>query len=498
MFRNALSIIKQLILFFALLIPAVPVILIGFAILMTIVFVTLIPAVWRTPFTTGILGTGFSFFVLLFTLLLTFGKVPIGYNLRNLVVRWKTTLMTSLSFTLVVALMTVMLAFVNGLYHITGNAAVPGNLVLLSDGAIDESMSNLGNASSSNPIYFLNEDQKQYVERDDHGRPLVSLEAYMVAAQPIPETSGTGRRRRFLMIRGLSDPAMTARVHGLRLKDGGAWFSEAGVEPLDKDGVQTTKQAIQAVLGAGMAREMGNDVYKRPLEPGDYFEIGPRKWVVTGVLDSAGSTFDSEIWVKMQIAGPMFGKENWTTCILRTTVPESGREMADALTKEVKNPKILAQTEADYYSKLDATNKQFLSAIVVVTGIIAIGSIFGVMNTMFAAISQRTKDIAMMRIVGFSRFQMLASFFLESLFIALIGGLIGCAVGYLAVTLYNLLFTWSSMMSSGMGGRSLVMKLIVDAPVLASDMLFTLTMGALGGLLPALSAMRLRPLESLR
>jgi hypothetical protein len=495
MFRNALSIIKQLILFFALLIPAVPVILIGFAILMTIVFVTLIPAVWRTPFTTGILGTGFSFFVLLFTLLLTFGKVPIGYNLRNLVVRWKTTLMTSLSFTLVVALMTVMLAFVNGLYHITGNAAVPGNLVLLSDGAIDESMSNLGNASSSNPIYFLNEDQKQYVERDDHGRPLVSLEAYMVAAQPIPETSGTGRRRRFLMIRGLSDPAMTARVHRLRLKDGGAWFSEAGVEPLDKkkDGSQTTEQAIQAVLGAGMAREMGNDVYKRPLEPGDYFEIGPRKWVVTGVLDSAGSTFDSEVWVKMQIAGPMFGKENWTTCILRTTVPESGREMADALTREVKNPKILAQTEADYYSKLDATNKQFLYAIVVVTGILAVGSIFGVMNTMFAAISQRTKDIAMMRIVGFTRFQMLASFFLESLFIAAMGGLLGCALGYVANG-----WTASSMVSSGMGGRSVVLKLIVDPPLLASDMLFTLTMGALGGLLPALSAMRLRPLESLR
>jgi ABC-type lipoprotein release transport system permease subunit len=384
---------------------------------------------------------------------------------------------------------------VNGLYQITGNAAVPGNIVILSDGAIDESMSNLGNASSSNPIYLLNEEQKQYVDRDQLGRPLVSLEAYMVAAQPIPETSGTGRRRRFLLIRGLTDAAMTAQVHRLRLKEGGAWFSEAGVEPLEKnkDASESTEQAIQAVLGAGMAREMGNDVYKRPLEPGDYFEIGPRKWVVTGVLDSAGSTFDSEVWVKMQIAGPMFGKENWTTCILRTTVPDSGREIADALTKEVNNPKILAQTEADYYSKLDATNKQFLYAIVVVTGILAVGSIFGVMNTMFAAISQRTKDIAMMRIVGFSRFQMLASFFLESLFIAAVGGLLGCALGYLANG-----WTASSMVSSGMGGRSVVLKLIVDAPLLGSDMLFTLTMGALGGLLPALSAMRLRPLESLR
>jgi putative ABC transport system permease protein len=495
MFRNALSILKQLLLFLALLIPAVPIILIAFVILLIIVFITLIPAVWRNPLTTGILITGFTGFFLLFILLLTFGKVPIGYNLRNLVVRWKTTLLTSLSFTLVVALMTVMLAFVNGLYQLTGNAAVPGNIVLLSDGAIDESMSNLGNASSSNPIYFLNEDQKQYVERDDHGRPLVSLEAYMVAAQPIPETAGSGRRRRFLMIRGMADPAMTARVHRLRLKDGGAWFSEAGVQPLGKnqDGTETPEQAIQAVLGAGMAREMGNDVYKRPLEPGDYFEIGPRKWVVTGVLDSAGSTFDSEVWVKMQIAGPMFGKENWTTCILRTTAPESGHEIADALTKEVKSPKILAQTEEDYYSKLNKTNQQFLWAIVVVTSILAVGSIFGVMNTMFAAISQRTKDIAMMRIVGFTRFQMLASFFLESLFIAAIGGLLGCALGYFANG-----WTANSMVSSGMGGRSVVLKLIVDLPLLSSGMLFTLTMGALGGLLPALSAMRLRPLESLR
>jgi hypothetical protein len=495
MLRNTLSLLINLLLFGLLLIPAVPLILVLFVILLGVVFLTLTPAVWRTPFTTTVLVSGFASFILLFTLLLAFGRVPIGYNLRNLLVRWKTTLLTALSFTLVVALMTVMLAFVNGLYQITGNAAVPGNIVILSDGAIDESMSNLGNASSSNPIYLLNEEQKQYIERDDQGRPLVSLEAYMVAAQPIPETSGTGRRRRFLMIRGLTEPAMTAQVHRLRLKEGGAWFSEAGVEPLgkNKDGAETTEQAIQAVLGAGMAREMGNDVYKRPLEPGDYFEVGPRKWVVTGVLDSAGSTFDSEVWVKMQIAGPMFGKENWTTCILRTTVPDRGKEFAEALTTEVKTQKILAQTEADYYSKLDATNKQFLYAIVVVTGILAVGSIFGVMNTMFAAISQRTKDIAMMRIVGFSRFQMLASFFLESLFIAAVGGLLGCALGYFANG-----WTASSMVSSGMGGRSVVLKLIVDAPLLGSDMLFTLTMGALGGLLPALSAMRLRPLESLR
>src|SRR5262249_22706730 len=220
----------------------------------------------------------------------------------------------------------------------TSNAAVHGNIVVLSDGAIDESMSNPGNASASNPIYLLNEEQKQYVEKDERGRPLASLESYMVAAMPIPETSGTGRRRRYLMVRGLCDPAISAEVHRLRLQPGGAWFSDAGVEPVGKnpDGTESAEQAIQAVLGAGIAREIGSDYYKRPLKPGDFFEVGARKWVVTGVLDSAGSTFDSEVWVKMQIAGPMFGRENWTTCILRTSVPDRSAEMAAALTQEVK------------------------------------------------------------------------------------------------------------------------------------------------------------------
>jgi ABC-type antimicrobial peptide transport system permease subunit len=116
------------------------------------------------------------------------------------------------------------------------------------------------------------------------------------------------------------------------------------------------------------------------------------------------------------------------------------------------------------------------------------------MNTMFAAISQRTKDIGVLRILGFKRWQILVSFFLESLAIALIGGAIGCALGYLVNGV-----TATSIVSGGQGGgKTVILRLIVDANIVAAAMLFTLIMGALGGLLPALSAMRLKPLESLR
>jgi ABC-type antimicrobial peptide transport system permease subunit len=113
---------------------------------------------------------------------------------------------------------------------------------------------------------------------------------------------------------------------------------------------------------------------------------------------------------------------------------------------------------------------------------------------MFAAISQRIKDIGVLRILGFASWQILVSFLLESLVIALVGGLLGCALGYLANG-----WSASSIVGSGQGGgKSVVLKLVVDANTLATGMLLTLVMGGLGGLLPALSAMRLKPLDSLR
>jgi ABC-type antimicrobial peptide transport system permease subunit len=124
----------------------------------------------------------------------------------------------------------------------------------------------------------------------------------------------------------------------------------------------------------------------------------------------------------------------------------------------------------------------------------AIGGVFGVMNTMFAAISQRIKDIGVLRLLGYARWQILVSFLLESLVIALLGGLVGCLVGSLTDGL-----TASSIVSghSG-GGKVVVLQLAVDAWVWAVGIFLTLLTGAIGGLLPALSAMRLRPLEALR
>ena len=269
------------------------------------------------------------------------------------------------------------------------------------------------------------------------------------------------------------------------------------MQPLDwtdASGAKNSDEVIQAVLGEGIAREFGKDVGKPTLDIGDVFELGPRKWIVVGLLHSAGSTFDSEVWAKRQLVGPMFGKENYTTLVMRTAKKEDAHALSEDLTANFKKSALYVQTESEYYEKLNTTNQQFLFSIIVVAIIMAVGGVFGVMNTMFAAISQRINDIAVLRIIGFGRWQILMSFFLESMVIAILGGLLGCALGSLADG-----WTASSIVSSGGGGgKSIVLKLSVDANVLATGVVFTLVMGAIGGALPALSAMRLKPLESLR
>ena len=382
--------------------------------------------------------------------LMCVGKIPLGYNLRNLAIRWRTTLLTALAFTLVVALMVVMLAFVNGMQQLTEQSGQPGNVIVLSDGVTDELVSNLGFAETADVAATA-----RACCVTSTNRPLASREVYLVVNQPIATkapavdsqrpadstmssidrrraamaevgASGAGKRR-FVQVRGLEDPEMAARVHGMQLFPGGHWISKSGVRRLRLPGADHDVVAFEAVLGEGVAGELGKDRGQDELHVGDLFDLGPRKWIVTGIMRSSGSTFGSEIWAKASLVGPQFGKENMFTSIVLRTADAAAAERLTKELKDYKKASLQAMTETEYFSKLSATNKQFLVAIIFVTVVMSIGGVFGVMNTMFAAISQRTRDIGVLRLMGFARWQILASFFIESLAIAVVGGLLGCA-----------------------------------------------------------------------
>ncbi len=427
--------------------------------------------------------------------LVVLAGIPIRYNLRNLMVRWPTALLTGLAFTSVIALLTVMLAFVNGMYALTEASGHDDNVIILSDGATDEAFSNLGYGDTGDIA-------NQTVVLRHEGVPLCSRETYFVVVQPIANPKPDQPKRRFLQMRGIEDPAASSRVHELKLHAGGRWFSDAGVRKL-ADADAAAAPAIEVVLGEGIARQLGGDrtpaelakaKNRDRLDVGDTFQLGERRWVVAGVLSSSGSTFDSEVWAKRTIIGPMFGKQSYTSLVLKTASPAAALEAKNFFNKDYEKASVQALTEKEYFAKLSETNAQFLIGIIIVTAIMAFGGMMGIMNTMFAAVSQRQKDIGVLRLLGFTRWQISTSFLVESLALALVGGLAGCALGMLADGL-----TATSIVSGGQGGgKFVVLKLTVDARILTLGIVLSLIMGALGGLIPALKSMWLRPLEALR
>jgi hypothetical protein len=319
--------------------------------------------------------------VAVLVILLLISQVPIDYNLRNLLVRWRITLLTALAFTLVIGLLVVMLAFVNGMYRLTQQSGQPGNVIVLSDGATDELFSNLAYGDATDVLNKISPALRGNLVRDEKGQVLLSKEVYLVANQPVPASPQDRPRRRFIQIRGIEDSVMAARAHGIELLEG-QWFSTAGVQELASGDAKNKENAIQVVLGEGVARELARDQGKERLSVGDMFALGPnqdasdaraaRKWIVTGIMKSAGSTFASEVWAKLGLVGRMFGKENYTSMVLRTDSAGAAKAIGDDIRA---NAKLKAIPETEYYSNLSEVNRQFLYAIIFVAVIMAVGGI---------------------------------------------------------------------------------------------------------------------------
>jgi cell division protein FtsX len=441
-------------------------------------------------------------------ILVAVGRVPLRYNVRNLVVRWWITLLTAVSFTVVVGLLTVLLGFVNGMYKLTADSGQPGNVIVLADGATDEVFSSL----AYNDVALI---EREHADLDDADRPLArpvrvkrittdgreqflaSRETYCIVNRPVENQP----RQQFVQVRGVNVPEIAGELHGLPLLSG-TWFSEAGVRVPSEAAPGDQANQIEAVLGAGVAREFGKTRGQESLKLGDTFTLGDRTWVVVGIMKSDGTTFGSEVWTKRETVSDLFNKKGYSSLVVRVEdegtreeTAERARVFADHMKRRFTNPKVNAFTETEYFARLNQGNTVFLVSAMVVAIFMAIGGIFGVMNTMFAAVAQRIKDIGVMRILGFKRWQVLVSFLFESLLIAVVGGGLGLLLGMLADGA-----TATSVISAGQGGggKTVILRLVVDAKVLMAGAIFTLVMARLGGLIPALSATRLKLLESLR
>ena len=381
--------------------------------------------------------------------------VPVSYNYRNLLVRWKTTLMTASGFTLVVAALVVMLAFINGIQTVCATSGEPENVLVLAKGNNDEVLSQL-----ERDVVAQVESSKE-VAVDSGGQTLASRELYMV----VNHFNEKAQQHEFLQVRGVLPVA--PKVHTqVRIVDGRLFHPSQS----------------EVTIGRAVQREQG-------LAVGDVVAIGRKPWKVAGVFEAGGAAFESEVWCDLNELASQFHREGvYSSVVLRAADAEAAAGLAGRL---AASPRLSvdAQTEPLYYAKQGEETRVLQSAAWMIAWFMGVGAVFGVMNTMFAAIGQRIKDIAVMRIMGYASVEILLSFLLEAVLISLIGGGLGLGLGYLTNGLTR---------STAVGARQIEFAFRVDGQILLLAGLFTIGMGILGGLLPALSAMRIKPLEALR
>ncbi len=385
--------------------------------------------------------------------------IPVSYSYRNLLVRWKTTLITASGFTLVVTALIVMLAFVNGVRSVCAGSGQPENVIVLKEGAFDEILSEIGDRLARRL------ELTPGVSAGHDGRPLASRELFM----PVNQQDQATDQYQTLQIRGVTPAA--SRVHSqVRVVQGRIF----------------RRNTREVVLGTAVARQY-------QLAPGQTLQIGTGTWEVVGIFAAEASVFESEVWCDLDQLAAQFHRRNvYTSVILRCPSPAAARDVVRSISDR-RDLRVEAQVEPDYYQQQASQSEMVRRGAIVITIFMAVGAIFGVANTMFAAIGERIKDIAVMRVLGFSRSGILLSFLLEAVCIGVIGAALGSLLGY---TVNGL--TVNTALSQAVGAKSVALAFQVDASIVLTAWLSALIMGILGGLLPAMSAMRVGPLEAMR
>lgn len=381
--------------------------------------------------------------------------IPVKYNARNLVVRWMTTLMTALGFTMVVAVLVLLLALVEGVSRVCRTSGEPENVIVLAKGNTDEVFSQLEIRTGRDLERF------QGVGRTLDDQPLASRETYLVVHRYLEDTGVF----KFLQVRGVLPVAYEVHTR-VKITEGQRFRPNRG----------------EVIIGRGVQRE-------HRLNVGDPVQIGRKRWHVVGVFEADGSAFEAEVWCDQSELASEFRREAvFSSMVLRANDAAGAADLVERL-KESRTVSCSPHSEIEYYAKQAEQTEMISAAAWIIAWFMGIGAIFGVMNTMFAAIGARRKDIAVLRILGFKPSEILISFLLEALLISAIGGGLGIAIGTLANGVSS---------SASVGAREVEFAFRVTESTITFAAGFALSMGVLGGLLPALSVIRVQPLEALR
>ncbi len=382
--------------------------------------------------------------------------IPLIYNVRSVRQRWTSTIVAVLGIAGTVGVFVGMLSMARGFKATLVASGSPDNAIVLRAGPTAEMYS------------ILTTDQVRIIEnapgvaRAEDG-PLVSPEVVVVAAFPLRKT-GTDAN---VQVRGASPRVLEVRD---KVKITQGRMFRAGLDEL---------VVGRNVAGAYVGLDLDQTV-----------KFGGGTWTVVGLFDAGGSAFDSELWCDANVLNEVYKRPQniFQSLTVHLTSPAAFAGFKDAL---VSDPRLTVQTERErtYYER----NSQALTNMITILGtlvafIMGIGAVFGALNTMYSAVSERTREIATMRALGFGGGSVVASFVFESLFISGLGGLLGCAA-VLPIS------GWTTGTLNFQTFSHIAFALRITPDLLVVGIVFALLMGFIGGLPPAIRAVR-RPVAA--
>ena len=382
-----------------------------------------------------------------------------AFNLRSLPQRKGAALSAAVGIAGVAAVLVGVLAIAQGFKHAMTKSGSPDTAIVLRSGADSEMTSNL----SRDDARLISD--APGVARSSSG-PLSSAELFVIIDLP-KRSTGTSSN---VPLRGVGAAAFDVRgditmVQGRKFESG----------------------KNEVIVGAGAARAFSG------LEAGQSIKIGVNTWDIVGTFTAGGGLAESEIWTDAAVLQPAYNRpEGYQSVYTKLTSAEAYDAFKDALTT---NPQLKVKVArlSDHYAEQSTLTSDFITTIgIFIASMMALGALFGALNTMYSAVSTRTNEIATLRALGFGSGPVIISVLTESLALALVGGLFGAGLAYLAFDGYQAATMNFQTFSQ------VTFAFSVTAPLIFTAVIGAAILGLLGGLLPAIRAARLPIASALR
>ena len=385
--------------------------------------------------------------------------IPVSYNVRNVIQRPVTTLATGWGIAMVVMILVGAFALASGFQAALVETGSDQNAIVMRVGADSEISSGVGR-DAANIIRALPD-----IARGPDGRPLISTD--MVVLTNLERVGQKGSSN--VTIRGV-DPTSLALRDQVKVVEGRMFAPGTGE-------VMVGKRISPRFVG---------------LEVGDEVKLGQQSFQIVGLFTAAGSAFESEIWGDNAVLMPALNRQD---AFQSVTFRMQDPKRFDALEKQLEaDPRLGVQvkTERGFYAGQSALLANVIrGAGVFVTLIMAVGAIFGAMNTMYAAVANRTREIAVLLTLGFSGWAIMMSFLFESMILAMIGGVMGVLLALPLNGITTSTTNWASFSEVAFAFR-------VTPIGMAAGLIFSAGLGLVGGFLPAWRASRQSLAASMR